>query len=157
MPYHKKETEHDFLFVKKMKPPKKKISISKKLHKLAAKAYREKMLDKKGGHWILEGKKTREVGLFEWAEWLERKNKDGGRHDRHIASTKVKNLEVSTVFLGLDHSFGGKQPLLFETMIFGLEEDNQQDRYETYDQAIEGHWKHVGRAILRIIMGEWQD
>lgn len=52
---------------------------------------------------------------------------------------------VSTVFLGLDHSFGGKTPVVFETMIFGA--DDYCARYETYEQAVAGHVDIVGRLI----------
>jgi hypothetical protein len=46
---------------------------------------------------------------------------------------------VSTVFLGLDHSFGAKTPILFETLTAfdGLEDI--ESRYSTYDQALQGH------------------
>ena len=38
--------------------------------------------------------------------------------DRHVADDRVGEVRVSTVWLGLDHSFGfGGPPLIFETMI----------------------------------------
>ena len=50
---------------------------------------------------------------------------------------------ISTVWLGLDHSFGylyGEHvPLIFETMIFGGEHDQYQERYSTEEQALDGH------------------
>ena len=48
-------------------------------------------------------------------------------------------MVVSTVFLGMDHSFDGGTPVLFETMIFGGEYDQFQERYCTWDEAEEGH------------------
>ena len=45
-----------------------------------------------------------------------------------------KPVEVSTVFLGLDHNFGDGPPVLFETMTFG-EGPSWQDRCSTYDEA----------------------
>lgn len=57
-----------------------------------------------------------------------------------VSKTRLPNgIEVSTVFLGLDHSFNGGQPILFETMIFGGDEDGYQDRYYTWDEAVIGH------------------
>lgn len=55
----------------------------------------------------------------EWARWME-------TADRVVFQTEVGPYFVSTVFLGMDHSFGllyGKvtEPLLFETMIFSIE------------------------------------
>jgi hypothetical protein len=46
------------------------------------------------------------------------------------------------VFLGLDHSWtpGGK-PVLWETMIFGGEHDQYQERYTSHKDALEGHEK----------------
>ena len=47
---------------------------------------------------------------------------------------------LSTVFLGLDHRLiGSGPPLLFETMIFGGERNQEQHRTSTYAQAISLH------------------
>lgn len=51
------------------------------------------------------------------------------------------DVNISTVFLGLDHSHGGQVPILFETMVFGGEFDQYQDRYATIEEAIKGHQK----------------
>ena len=84
-------------------------------------------------HYILDGKEVKPAGLMEWAKWFEIAN-------RHIAKTKINDdVKVSTVFLGLDHSFGDGHPLLFETMIFGGEHDQYQERFETWEQAETGH------------------
>ena len=48
------------------------------------------------------------------------------------------HILVSTVFLGLDHGFGGV-PMLFETMIFGGKHDMFQERYTSLQEAEEGH------------------
>jgi hypothetical protein len=75
--------------------------------------------------------------LIKWATWFE-------RADRIVKKTKVDfDVEVSTVFLGLDHSFGQGEPLLFETMVFGGESDGKIDRYSTWDEAEKGHEKMV--------------
>lgn len=53
---------------------------------------------------------------------------------------------VSTVWLGLDHSFTGGKPLIFETMVFPKEDDFGEldmDRYSTEKQAIAGHKRMV--------------
>ncbi len=85
-------------------------------------------------NYILEGKTIKVVDdLTEWAKWF-------GKADRHIGKTKITNeIEVSTVFLGLDHSHGGGTPILFETIIFGGEHDQYQERYATYEEAEAGH------------------
>lgn len=79
--------------------------------------------------------------LEEWALWFETAN-------RHVAKTDVApGVNVSTVFLSMDHRWvGGGPPLLFETMIFGGEHDGYQDRYSTWDEAEAGHKKAVALA-----------
>jgi hypothetical protein len=49
---------------------------------------------------------------------------------------------VSTVFLALDHGFGG-DPLFFETRVFGPEGSYVVERYATHDEATHGHMTHV--------------
>jgi len=46
---------------------------------------------------------------------------------------------VSTVWLGLDHGYGGGPPLIFETMVFGGAHDEDQWRYPTEVEALAGH------------------
>lgn len=62
---------------------------------------------------------------------------------RRVGWTELTaEIAVSTVFIGLDHSFGGGPPILFETMIVGLSPDGGWDhphRYATWDQAERGH------------------
>lgn len=59
---------------------------------------------------------------------------------RVVARTELPDCKVSTVFLGLDHSFGKEGgPILFETMIFGGRNDGWQRRYKTWQQAEQGH------------------
>lgn len=60
---------------------------------------------------------------------------------------------VSTVWLGLDHSFRGGPPLIFETMVFADEDsfmDLESDRYSTEAEALEGH----ARMVARVLAGE---
>jgi len=58
-----------------------------------------------------------------------------------IKRDETPNGVVSTIWLGLDHSFeeSGK-PLIFETMIFESDEyPDFQKRYSTLEEAIKGH------------------
>ena len=85
------------------------------------------------GKYILDGHEPKQADLITWAKWFE-------TADRKVAGTGKDNISVSTVFLGLDHRFGGNgPPLLFETMVFGGVHDGDMDRYSTWDKAIEGH------------------
>lgn len=60
--------------------------------------------------------------------------------NRIVQQTKIGPVLVSTVFLGLDHSFGAGDPVLFETMVFDAEAgDNWMCRYCTWEEAVRGH------------------
>jgi hypothetical protein len=63
---------------------------------------------------------------------------------RVVAQTGNADLLVSTVFLGLDHNFGGRgRPLLFETMT----NDRMVERYATWEEAEAGHKRAVEEAF----------
>lgn len=56
--------------------------------------------------------------------------------DRRVGNTKTLYGErLSTVFLGLDHSFGGGRPLIFETMLFAP--DRVHPSRESMERSIE--------------------
>jgi len=52
-------------------------------------------------------------------------------------------IVISTVFLGLDHSFGSGPPLLFETMVFNGPCDGEQRRTPDWTAAAAGHRETV--------------
>ena len=83
-------------------------------------------------HAILNGHLVEITDWQTWAEWFE-------NTDRHVALDTVGDVRVSTVFLGLDHSFGGGPPLWFETMVFGGEHSDFTQRYATWEEAEAGH------------------
>lgn len=64
---------------------------------------------------------------------------------RTIATTVIgdNEVKVSTIFLVLDHAWGGSTPMLYETMIFGGEHDSDCWRYATRDAALAGHARAV--------------
>ena len=69
----------------------------------------------------------------EWARWFV-------RADRIVAKTMLPGkIEVSTMFLGMDHGFDSREPLLFETMIFGGPHDGYQHRHPRWKEAEIGH------------------
>lgn len=73
---------------------------------------------------------------LEVAEWLQ------NNQDRKIIKQEhIGDIFISTVFLGLDHAWGSNIPVLWETMIFGGEHDQYQERYTSYEDALEGHKK----------------
>lgn len=92
------------------------------------------------GLYKLDGHKTVAVSdLLTWGQLF-------GTVDRRVLQTFVGGAKVSTIFLGIDHNLvrfvgGSAAPVLFETMVFGGPLDGDQWRYETWDQAVEGHWR----------------
>jgi hypothetical protein len=67
--------------------------------------------------------------------------------DGQVAREHVNGADVSTVFLGLDHSFGrNSQPMIFETMVFGGPLDGEQERCSTWAQAEAMHAAMVERV-----------
>lgn len=91
--------------------------------------------------WILDGHRPVRANLMTWAKWYE--NADL----RRVAQDYIGDVHISTVFIGVDHSFGLGEPLLFETMIFGGAHDQYQERYSTWEQAEAGHAQAV--ALVR--------
>ena len=81
--------------------------------------------------YILDGKTP--IPCFDSAKW------DLSKLNGIVGKDQFGGVSVSTVFLGMDHSFGGGTPVLFETMIFGGEHDQYQERYCTWDEAEKGH------------------
>jgi len=93
-------------------------------------------------YYKLSGHEVVPCPMEEWAAEFSNTDK------RKIVSTDFEEgVTVSTVFLGMDHRFGGDgPPIIFETMIFckdGIlhELDQQMWRYCTWDEAEEGHRK----------------
>ncbi len=75
--------------------------------------------------------------------------------NRRVANDQIGNVEISTVFLGLDHNFFDRgPPLLFETMIFGGEHNDYQERCSTWEQAEAMHKRAtalVRRGFIRAV------
>lgn len=97
-------------------------------------------IKKKGsGLYILDenGDPKEEPDALAWARWFE-----SNTEQRRVALTKIGGItEVSTVFLGVDHSYTKEgPPVLYETMVFGCGQlDGYQERYCTRQEALEGH------------------
>lgn len=98
-------------------------------------------------HYILEGHKAVPVDLMTWARGFE-------RADRIVAKTDVGDSKVSTVFLGLDHSWGDGPPMIFETLVFGGPLAGEMERYSTWEEAEAGHAAMVERVRAADQSGE---
>jgi hypothetical protein len=95
-----------------------------------------------------ENKEPKQVEMIEWARWFEgsiKKDSPNFNHPRYVRRTLIGSTYISTVFLGIDHSFSphpNHVPILFETMIFSKSMkwvDGYQTRCATYRYALEMH------------------
>lgn len=93
-------------------------------------------------------KEGNQITMRQWSRLLE------DWDYKKVAVTKLgSGWTVSTVWLGLDHSFSthpDSVPIIFETMCYHEDSDHShplfddyQRRYSTLDQAIEGHAEAV--------------
>lgn len=86
------------------------------------------------GYYDRQGKP---MDLMEWARRFE------DMTYKRVARTEIPGVgTVSTVWLGSDHQFlPNGPPLIFESMLFPehCEQDRDQDRYTTEEEAVAGH------------------
>jgi len=75
-----------------------------------------------------------------WSEWFK-------NNDTHVADEWVDDVRVSTVFLGLDHKTPSqKSPVLWETVIFGGQYDQEMSRCSgSREQAEAMHFSVVNK------------
>ena len=88
--------------------------------------------------YILKYKKPIKATIEEYSKWISKNPKQ-----KVVKQELINDSKVSTIFLGLDHSWENNVPILWETMIFGGKEDMYQDRYTSYKEALVGHEKAV--------------
>lgn len=94
-------------------------------------------------HYILDKKhRIVETDLMGWAEQMK-------TMDRIVKQEDIGKMWVSTVFLGLDHSWSETgPPILFETMMtYSGSWQDYQTRCATWEQAEEMHRTGVKYAI----------
>ena len=90
--------------------------------------------------YILKGHKPVKCDdLMWWAWWFQ-------TADRQVRDSMQGDVRVSTVFLGLDHGFGGRREL-FETMVFINGSGGDCERYATWDEAEAGHARWVKQVF----------
>lgn len=87
-----------------------------------------------------------------WADWTDKSALPGSGETadypagRRVGKTVLPSGDtVSTVFLGIDHNWGGGPPVLFETMAYTADGSFYafQDRYCTVEEARAGHARAV--------------
>jgi hypothetical protein len=96
--------------------------------------------------YILDGHTPIPCSIEQWGKWM-------FITDSYVSSvglTTTRDAKISTVFLGMDHQMFDGPPLLFETMVFGGEHDEFQERCSTWDEAEAMH----ARAVAMVSTGE---
>jgi len=91
------------------------------------------------------------ITFEEWGNKFKESN-----YQRVLLSEFENDARISTVWLGMDHSFGHGRLLIFETMVFADNdsEDMDMDRYSTLEEAKKGHqlmldkWLKKGYKLL---------
>jgi hypothetical protein len=80
-----------------------------------------------------------------------------GTTDRRVALDVVApGIEVSTVFLGIDHNHSGEgPPVLFESMVFDDYGGSDCRRWSTWAEAVEGHQLLV-QFLTRRTVKQWR-
>lgn len=84
--------------------------------------------------------------IYEYLEWHDSLSREHPVCTKTIEYTEIKekNIHISTIFLGLDHSFSkDNKPILWETMVFSNKTDIDMERYSSHDAAIAGHQAFV--------------
>jgi hypothetical protein len=113
------------------------VRTMKRLHALMASAPKLFWLEtSEGGH--------QQCTALELATWFA---EDPRR--RRVGLTRIGDLEVSTVFLGINHAHTGNgQPVLYETMVCRADGSwlDVQERYCLRVQAEAGHAEMVARV-----------
>lgn len=89
--------------------------------------------------YVLDGHEPRRArSVLDWMKWF-------ACTDRAVALTSIDGLEVSTVFVGIDHEYSPHgvrfdgHPMLFETAVFMTSRVVRVFRYPTWDEAEAGH------------------
>ncbi|CAJ4954641.1 Uncharacterised protein [Burkholderia pseudomallei] len=90
--------------------------------------------------YVLDGHEPRRArSVLEWMHWF-------ANTDRTVALTCIDELEVSTVFIGIDHEFSphglryhGQEPMLFETAVFTGSRVTRVVRHPSWDEAAHAH------------------
>lgn len=110
-----------------------------------------------GGKYILNdaGEPIPCDDLLLWGAWMESGDRilkqdfvEGEERTVTILGRQRRQrVGVSTVFLGLDHSFSETgPPVLWESMVFGTSMDGEMRRYSSREAALKGHAELVQLA-----------
>ena len=103
---------------------------------------------KKLGHYTLVDREPVKLETLKaWVEEVARRDRiaaETGVDPWRVGLAEIGEVEISTVFLGLDQNHLRRgPPVLFETMIFGGRLDHSRNRCATWDEAKAMHAEAV--------------
>lgn len=88
-----------------------------------------------------------QLSLDAWARLFQMRPEDMSAESWWRKHTVIdENVRVSTVWTGMDWSFGLGQPLYWETMVFGGEYSRAQWQYGSREAALDDH-ERIVRAL----------
>jgi hypothetical protein len=88
-----------------------------------------------------ENKNVVETTLLEWSDFLENHHKE-----RIVKQEIVNGKNISTIFLGLIHSYDESKLDIFETMVFDIYKGGRDiycERHDTWQEAEDGHKRAI--------------
>lgn len=101
-------------------------------------------------YWIVRHKPLRviKVPVMHWSYQF-------GRQGHFVKQTFLGGgyIKISTICLGIDHSFGDGPPVIFEDAVLYGGAVDVRERYCTLEEALEGHEKLVAEELKRY--GAW--
>lgn len=80
------------------------------------------------------GKPKKEEDYFKWGKWFE-------TADRIVKTTTIGAFHINTVFLGINHGWHLKDPLLWETAVIYCDKYIMIEKYQHKEHALEQHDK----------------
>ena len=108
--------------------------------------YKDTVSDGMGHYILVENRPVRVYDMMEWLDFF-------SSGERVLGFSRVNGIRISTIFMGLDNSFGAApEPLVFETMIMGGDNHGYIKRCATYDEAIVLHREIVEFVVKSLSM-----
>jgi hypothetical protein len=86
------------------------------------------------------------IDFDEWVELWRARMEDMSSDSWWCRKTTIGDVRVSTIWLGINHSWLGPPPVYWETMIFGGDWDGLQWRYSSRESALDDH-ERIVRAL----------
>lgn len=88
--------------------------------------------------------------VIAWGVWFQSADRLVAKARDEGNTNKATAIEVSTVFLGLNHQFFDGPPVLWETLVIGGLLDGQMQRYTSRAAALRGHQEMCERVAETI-------